>query len=78
MYKLVKKFIHCFFIWGGSSNNTQQDYIQLERDKLDERSPGRGKIIEKLLLTVIVMDPQQIDQKRKLVIYTRTLVEIYN
>ena len=35
-------------------------------------------MIGKLLLTVIVADPQQLDQKEKPVIYIRAFVEIYN
>ena len=35
-------------------------------------------MIEKLLLTVIVANPQQFDQKEKLVIYISAFVEIYN
>ena len=35
-------------------------------------------MIGKLLLTVTIIDPQQLDQKRKPVIYTRAFVEIYN
>ena len=35
-------------------------------------------MIGRLLLTVIIADPQQLDQKNKLVMYTRAFVEFYN
>lgn len=50
----------------------------MRRSKLDERSFWRGKIIRRQLLTVIVADPQQLDQKKKLVMYTKAFVRIYN
>ena len=47
-------------------------------NKLDERSPWGGKLVGRLLLIVIVADPQQLDQKGKPIIYTGAFVEIYN
>ncbi len=35
-------------------------------------------MIRKMLLIVTIADPQQSNQKRKLMMYTRTFVEIYN
>ncbi len=37
--KLVKEFICYSLVWGGSSSNARQDYIWLEGDEPDERSP---------------------------------------
>ncbi len=47
------------------------------RDESDERNLWGAKIIRKLLLTVTVADPQQLDGKRKPVIYIGAFVEIY-
>ncbi len=47
-------------------------------DKPDERSPWGGMMIGSLLLIVPVTDPQQSNQKGKLMMYTRAFVEIYN
>ena len=47
-------------------------------NELDERSLWENKIVERLLLTITVADPQQLDQKRKPLIYTKAFVEIYN
>ncbi len=76
--KLVKEFVCCSLVWGGFSSDTQQDYIWLGGDEPDKRSLWGGKMIGKLLLTVTVADPQQLDQKKKLMIYTRAFIEIYN
>lgn len=35
-------------------------------------------MIRKLLLTVIVADPEQLNGKKKLVMYTGVFVEVYN
>ncbi len=56
--KLVKKFVRCSLVWGGSSSNTWHDHIWLGEDEPDDRSPWRGKMIGKLLLTVTVANPQ--------------------
>ncbi len=37
--KLVKEFVRCSFIWGGSSSDARQDHIWLGGDEPDERSP---------------------------------------
>lgn len=50
----------------------------LERDKLDEKAFWKGKMIEKLLLTITVVDPQLLDHKKKPIINTRAFVKIYN
>ncbi len=36
--KLVKELVRCSFVWGGSSNDAQQDHIWLEGDEPGERS----------------------------------------
>ncbi len=58
MSKLVKEFIRCSLVCGGSSSNARQDHILLGGDELDKKSPWGGKMIEKLLLTVIITDRQ--------------------
>ena len=35
-------------------------------------------MIERLILTVTIVDLQQLDQKQKSVMYTKEFVEIYN
>ncbi len=75
---MVKEFGRCSLVWGSLSNNAQQDSIWLEEDEPDDRCPWGGKIIGKLLLTVTITDPQQLDRKEKSVIYTRAFIEIYN
>ena len=35
-------------------------------------------MIEKLLLTIIVIDPKQLNQKKNPTMYTRAFVEIFN
>ena len=47
-------------------------------NELDERSSWGGKLVGRLLLTVTVADPQQLDQKGKPVMYTGAFVEICN
>lgn len=48
------------------------------RNKLDKRSFWGGKIIGRLLLIVIVVDLQQLNLRRKLVMYIGIFVEIYH
>lgn len=57
MSEFVKKFEYCLFILDGSNSNYQQDNIWLKRNELDEKTPWRGKMIEKLLLIVIIANP---------------------
>ena len=77
-FKMVKEFMHCSLVWGSSNSYAQQDHIWLGRNKPDEKSPYGGKMIGKLLLTITVADPQQLDLKEKLIMYTKAFVEIYN
>lgn len=44
----------------------------------NEKKLQNSKLIEKLLLTVTVADPEQFTCKSKLVTYTETFVEFYN
>lgn len=56
--KLVKEFIYCSLMWGNSSSYFQQDHIQLGGNKPDEKRLWDGNMIERLLLTVTITDPQ--------------------
>ena len=76
--KLVKEFVRCSLVWGGSNSYARQDHIWLGGNEPNERSPWGGKMIGRLLLTVTVVDPQRLDRKRKLVMYTGAFVKIYN
>ncbi len=76
--KLVKEFLHCSLEWSGLSSNAWRDHTWLERDESDEKSLWRCKMMGKLLLTVIVADLQQLDQKEKPIMYIRAFVKIYN
>lgn len=44
----------------------------------DEQISGNGKIIRKLLLIVIMADPEPFTFKDKLVTYTKAFVKLYN
>ena len=59
--KLVKEFVRCSLVWGSSNSHGRQDHIWLRGNEPDEKSPWKGKMIGKLLLTVTVADPQQLD-----------------
>ncbi len=48
------------------------------REPRDEKMSWNGKLIGKLLLTVIVADPERFTLKGKPVTYTRAFVEFYN
>ena len=50
----------------------------VEGNELDERSSWGGMLVQKLLLTVTVADPQQLERKVKPMMYTGVFVEIYN
>ena len=76
--KLVKEFIRYSIVWGGSSSCSQQDHIWLRGNEPDERSSWRSKLVERLILIVTVADPQQLNQKKKPIMYTGAFVEIYN
>ncbi len=76
--KLVKEFVRCSLVWGGSSSDARQDYIWLGGDEPDERSPWGGKMIGRLLLTVTVADPQRSNRKGKPMMYTGAFLEVYN
>lgn len=67
-----------FFVWGNSNSCPWIDYIWLGENELDKKSLWKDKRIRRLLLIAIVVDLQQLDQKRKLVMYTRVFVELYN
>ena len=62
--KLIKKFVHYSLVWGGSRGYSQQNYIWLEINELDEKSSWRSKLVGRLLFTVTVADPHQLDQKK--------------
>ena len=76
--KLVKEFIHYFLVWGGLSGCFQQDHIYLGLNELDEKSLWGSKLVGKLLSIVTVAHLQQLDLKKKPVIYIRGFVKIYN
>lgn len=63
-------------MWGGSDSYAQQHYIWLWWNESDEGKPWVGKIIRRLLLTVIVIDIQELDPKKKPIMYNRAFVEI--
>lgn len=58
MSRLVKEFLQCFFVLVGLSSNAWQDHIWFERDESDKQAFWRAKMIEKLLLTITIADPQ--------------------
>ncbi len=76
--KLVKEHVQCLLEWG-TSGQPQQDHIWIRGgEPRNERRSWNGKLIRKLLLTVIVADPEWFTPKSKLVTYTEVLVELYN
>lgn len=63
MSKFVKELVYCFFVQDNLKSNVQQNYRWLERDELDKKSFWRNKIIEKLLLTITIIDLQLLNWK---------------
>lgn len=49
-----------------------------KKNKSDEKSFQKSKMIKKLILTIIVADAKELDQKRKSEIYIKAFIEIYN
>lgn len=57
-------------------------YIDRERELINqpsnEKKPQNGKLIRILLLTITMVDSEQFTLKGKLVLYTRSSIELYN
>ncbi len=76
--KQVKKHVQYLLEWS-NSGRSQQDYIQItEGEPRNKGRPWNGKLILKLLLTIIVPNSERFTPKGKSVTYTGVLVELYN
>ena len=53
-------------------------YINKKREPTNKKILWNGRLIRKLLFTIIVTDPEDFILKDKLVIYTQIFIDLYN
>ena len=80
--KFVKEHVQCLMVWD-TSRQPCQDHIWIRRGEPINRpsnkgKPWNGKLIRRLLLNMIVADPERFTPKNKPVTYTGAFVELYN